>query len=238
MKAIRKPFISALQILMHYENGAGRCVCVCVGGQRKFLLQCHCHGHCCTEATGLQRGVLLCQGGLSLPPLPLWDLHACLQGCRRVGFKPPPTPQLPPPPLLTPPYASPIDLPPTQEPEQEVGCTWSLGEREEEEEEGKPTQSTRLTGGAVGVRAEAKGRKGGGGAVEFWQNAAEYATCRYCIELQRDGRGGQHGCLSADSCTFLFSHAQQWSHSAIVWWNYLFTAINDRHTTALYRKSQ
>ena len=30
--------------------------------------QCHCHVHCCTAATGLQRGVLLCQGGLRLPP--------------------------------------------------------------------------------------------------------------------------------------------------------------------------
>lgn len=65
------------------------------------------------------------------------------------------------------------------------------GEREEEEE-GKPTQSTRLTGaGGVGVRAEAKGNEGEAvrwNSGRMWLNARLVDTVLSCgVMGEEDG---------------------------------------------------
>lgn len=123
MKAIRRPFISehadfnALRRWRARVRARGRCGVFGEGGgcqwQRKFLLQCHCHGHCCAEATGPRRGVLLCQGGLHYPLHPSHPTR-CLQGYRRVGFHSPhhqhhhrTLPSFDPPPLLSSPFSNP-----------------------------------------------------------------------------------------------------------------------------------
>lgn len=83
--------------------------------QRKFLLQCHCHGHCCAEATGPRRGVLLCQGGLHYPLHPSHPTR-CLQGYRRVGFHSPTHPHSLPSTTSTTTIRSPHLIPPLSSP--------------------------------------------------------------------------------------------------------------------------
>lgn len=127
-----------------------------------------------------------------LPPSAPYRLLACKAAV--VGGSAPPPP----------PYASPIDPPSTLQPEQGVvGCREAV--REGRGGRGAFTHSARLTGGR-GPRPE---EEEGGGAVEFWQNAAECTTCRYCIELQRDKRGRWRGCLRAGearSCALPLLH--------------------------------
>lgn len=55
--------------------------------------QCHCHGHCCTAATGLQRGGLLCHGGLRLPPPLLSPLTPLRSSEAAIVWGSPPPPQ-------------------------------------------------------------------------------------------------------------------------------------------------
>lgn len=86
--------------------------------------QCHCHGHCCTAATGLQRGGLLCHGGLRLPPPLLSPLTPLRSSEAAIVWGSPPPSPTPTPPNPPPPHAPLIDPPSAT---QERNCSGGEG---------------------------------------------------------------------------------------------------------------
>lgn len=90
------------------------------------------------------------------PPIPTACLPARLPSC---GVHPTPAPHH---------HTLPSLIPPKQPRSASRGCRGVY---------------ERLTGGGWSGLEPRPGWEEGGGAVEFWHNAAECTTCRYCIEL-------------------------------------------------------